>query len=215
VHREDAKHSQGRKGKETLTIHLRSGDIFGLAHQHQQHRQPPCSLYRRIIQGGIDGKRFKKVYLVTEMSAAQRLRAFSRAWRRHRNPCIDMIMRMASKPPRRQSQDLRRQRLPHDSLLAVKVMGGSLESDACALLRAQNLVVAYSTFSAALALLSSRVSRIYGVSVPYLTGCRLAPGVSFQRFEVPGMEELRPDLQENVFWMKSYSGKRIREMAPC
>eukprot|EP00928_Gymnodinium_smaydae_P027068 TRINITY_DN21053_c0_g1_i1.p1 TRINITY_DN21053_c0_g1~~TRINITY_DN21053_c0_g1_i1.p1 ORF type:complete len:675 (-),score=30.28 TRINITY_DN21053_c0_g1_i1:94-2118(-) len=206
-----------------LVVHLRGGDIFDDAHVHQQHRQPPCALYQRIFADGIRGIPFKKVIVVTERWQKRRRSNHGRNLgnrtplvdREH--PCLQHLFRLKQSnfaSDQLEHGDLRSS-LAYTHQPTIEFSVGSLLEDACALLRARHIVVSFSTFSGALALMSSAVQRIYGCPLPPLIDCHIGAGVEFVEYDVPGLEQYRLDVADNRRWMMHYDGGNIVSKQPC
>jgi len=134
---------EGENPDETLTIHLRGNDMWGVDERysddaadldmgaipnHWLWNHPPCSMYKKIITE----EGFKHVVLVTSPD--------------QRHPCIKWPW----------FQDRAR-----EGAISFRVQSGTLLEDSCALLQAHNLVLSFSTFPEAMAVLSTRVKRIY------------------------------------------------------
>eukprot|EP00929_Paragymnodinium_shiwhaense_P080363 TRINITY_DN41909_c0_g1_i1.p1 TRINITY_DN41909_c0_g1~~TRINITY_DN41909_c0_g1_i1.p1 ORF type:complete len:715 (+),score=105.58 TRINITY_DN41909_c0_g1_i1:76-2220(+) len=199
---------RGGRDPGLLTIHLRSGDIFGAAQGHQQHRQPPCAMYEKIISEGRPGG-YQRVLLVTDGDLRHKSRTEEQADGDivdHSNPCIAYIAAMGSGQP--SSERLSGQR----GAIQVSIQRGSASAAACSVLRARNVVVAFSTFSAALALSSKYVRRVYGTDMTPLLDCDIS-NVAFFRMRVPGLDDERPRVSENRRWMLEYN--HSLEMPPA
>lgn len=110
--------------------------------------------------------------------------------------------------------------LQSDTSLSVTVQRASMLEDSCALLRAQNLVLSYSTFSHGLAMMSSNVRNIFATemlmdNIREWFDCNLWPGVELLKFAVPGQEKLRPRVEENMRWMLEYSEAQVGGPSVC
>ena len=117
-----------------LTIHLRGGDLLPGQHSNVDKwfwDQPPCWAYHNVIRSGG----FEDVLIITEPE-------LHRGQIRH--PCISWLRTYGV-----------------SSGVSVRVQSTSLIEDACAIYRAKNLVLACSTFSESLAVLSGKAKRIY------------------------------------------------------
>eukprot|EP00930_Biecheleria_cincta_P000646 TRINITY_DN10146_c0_g1_i1.p1 TRINITY_DN10146_c0_g1~~TRINITY_DN10146_c0_g1_i1.p1 ORF type:complete len:355 (+),score=81.48 TRINITY_DN10146_c0_g1_i1:103-1167(+) len=107
-----------------------------------------------------------------------------------------------------------------DKSISVTVQRGSMLEDSCAILRAQNLVLSYSTFSHGLAMMSSNVRNIFATemlmdNIREWFDCSLWPGVELLKFGVPGQEKLRPKVEENIRWMLSYPEANVTGPSVC
>lgn len=107
-----------------------------------------------------------------------------------------------------------------DKRISVTVQRGSMLEDSCAILRAQNLVLSYSTFSHGLAMMSSNVRHIFATemlmdNIREWFDCNLWPGVELLRFRVPGQEKFRPKVEENTRWMLEYQEANVTGPSVC
>jgi len=107
-----------------------------------------------------------------------------------------------------------------DKNISVTVQRGSMIEDSCAILRAQNLVLSYSTFSHGLAMMSSNARHIFATemlmdNIGEWFDCNLWPGVELMKFGVPGQEKFRPKVQENLRWMLDYPEAKVTGPSVC
>lgn len=106
--------------------------------------------------------------------------------------------------------------------VAVELQSGSVLEDACALLRAEHLMLSYSSFGHNLALLSDRLRRIYtrGVFDPHwLLGCDVGPDIGLLKFDIavgPGNTGPYDDSVEGaVDFVRSYPLDGVLGPTPC
>jgi len=136
-----------------LTVHLRGGDVAGQDGKVHKNawRQPPCSVYERIIEDF----HFQMVVVITSSD--------------QKHLCVAWFERFEAE----------RSRLGRP--LQVRIQSRSLSEDGCALARARHLVVSYSSFSIAFALMEQRARRIYTgggmMNNPIPISCKFWPGV--------------------------------------
>lgn len=122
-----------------------------------------------------------------------------------RNPCVAWFEALANRFP-----------------VSIKVQTRSLLEDSCALLQARHLVLSYSTFAETMAMLSTRVQRIYS-RMAYMQNsmmdCRGWPGVVINRYDVP-VNETSHEPYNNTFrgvkdWMLNYPMEKITGPVQC
>lgn len=160
--------------EETLTIHIRSGDIFTAENWWDpKHRQAPCAFFRRVLREGNGGRAFRRALVLTESD--------------RQNPCASWL----------EMQDL------------ATVQSGAIWEDACAILRARNLVVARSSFSETLARLSDRVRRVFTFDLKPCCCGGGDPTREVYRYEIPEVEELRMSTNQNRQWLLGYPEERV------
>lgn len=160
-----------------LTIHLRGGDLLPGQHSDVDKwfwDQPPCWTYQKIILSGG----YKDVLVITEPE-------LHRGQIRH--PCIRWLRAYGV-----------------SSGVSVRVQSTSLVEDACAIYRAKNLVLACSTFSESLAVLSGKAKQIYFYNAfreNSAMNCYLWPNASLYAFFGESVNDL---YQNNVTALIDY-----------
>lgn len=183
--------------EDVLTIHLRGGDLFQGSPDSTALPQlwwsPPCSMYSKIISE----EGYRRVLLITSPDRS--------------HPCLEWLQ--AFKVGR--SQD--------EAPVQVSVQSASLLEDVCKLMSAQNLVLAYSTLSETLALLSERVRRLYGrTEFNLFRGqCLTLPGVALKQYglQVDGRPESHArhgkTLHDARQWMMTFPAEEIHGPRQC
>jgi len=173
----------------SLTVYLRSGDVFNVMQKHECHRQPPCALYDDIFKKGSDGKPFQHMQLVMDAPKAGE----------NSNPCKDFLLnRLGDR---------------------ASYSEGSLVQDASKIMSSEYLVAGFSTFSLYLALMSPSLKTIFVSNpatggqqnpaepnyFPFDRGCSPPPGVALVRYTIADQEKYRPVARDNIDWMLAYN----------
>jgi hypothetical protein len=154
-------------GHRHLTIHLRGGDLLPLKFaspndtvDHWLWRQPPCSMYDKIIKGNK--------YTAVLVLIGKPTDEFGTTESEGLHPCIPWLKAYGKK-----------------TNITVRIQSSSVLEDACAVYRARHLVLSYSTFGESLALLSGAARRLYHYNRFHdhsALNCKLWPHVKLVRF---------------------------------
>jgi len=197
--------TEGENPDETLTVHLRGDDMWGVPESqdvsvtpdnfhdldmnaspnHWLWNHPPCSMYKKIITE----EGFKHVVLITSPDL--------------RHPCV--------KWPWFQDR-------VNEGAITFRVQSGTLLDDTCHLLRAHNLVLSFSTFPEAMALQSTHVKRIFS-RVHFQEHTVMDgngwEGTTVHRYDVPIDENNHFDRYPNTMaglidWYRNYPDDEIK-----
>lgn len=114
--------------KDRLYIHMRGSDMIGFYKGHQ----PPCVLYKQVIEGGYNGGKFPHVTILTE--------SLAHAGPDGENPCVPYVMKL----------------FPY-----TVIQNNTIAEDAGTMIGAVNLMVARSTFSISFAFLNDNLERLF------------------------------------------------------
>ncbi|CAE8703914.1 unnamed protein product, partial [Polarella glacialis] len=113
------------------------------------------------------------------------------------------------------------QQLNQSLPVKVRIQAGSLSEDYCALTRAQNLVLGYSTLSDTAALLSKRLKRLYfrEFAGKSLLDCSLWQGTEARLYKMP-ITEGSHESYENTYsdiirWFRTYSESSMTVQTRC
>lgn len=124
--------SLDEKPQDELTIHIRSGDIFGTDEQVRfasWYRQPPLSFYQLVVDELVAAGTINKVLLVFED---------------RRNPCVDALESWLI-----------------EKKISVRAQSESLSGDISALLDAPHLVFGFGTFGYSVCRLSENIKTLH------------------------------------------------------
>eukprot|EP00438_Fugacium_kawagutii_P013169 Skav223275 [mRNA] locus=scaffold3424:196306:197550:+ [translate_table: standard] len=106
-----------------------------------------------------------------------------------------------------------------NSTLKVTIQAGSLADDFCALVRARNMVVSFSTLSNAAAVLSKQLKRIYvrNFAANSMLNCNLWPEVSLVRYDMKITEQHHEPYNNTyagvIEWFQTYKEDQIHRTA--
>lgn len=181
---------------EVLTISLRSGDLWGVA-EEDEDRQTALNLSapaHHWLWQHLPCRTFEQILRDEGLSQIVVVTSDDQ-----RHPCVQWLLDWGQ-----------------EAEVPVAVQSGSLWQDACVLLRARNLVLAYSTFSEHLAILSQRAKRIFSRSryLGKLFSCKAWPGVMVQQYIMPITEDNHPGFKGTygglLEWLFTYQNSSRR-----
>lgn len=179
--------------EDVLTIHLRGGDLF---------QGGPDSIANPMIWWSPTCSMYRKIIAEGEYRRVVLVTSPERA-----HPCLKWL------------QDA----FKEVEEVEVTVQSASLLEDVCKLMSARNLVLAYSTLSETLALLSERVRRLYARAEFSLfwKKCVTLPGITLKQYGLP--VNGRPDsharfgktLRDATHWMTTFPAEQVQALSQC